>query len=300
MDNVVEVTGLTCRFGSTLALNGIDLTTPKGIVHGIVGINGAGKSTLLKHLLGLLCPQEGTIRVFGQDPIRELQSVLRRVGYLSEKRDLPEWMRVDDLMRYTKAFYPSWDDAYAQELLATFDLSETKRCGELSQGMRAQAALIAAAAHRPDLLILDEPSTGLDVVVRHDILDAIVRAVAEDGRTVIFSSHLLDEVESMSDRVTMIHEGRIVLDGSVQILRDTFRVSQVRLTASASSRPDVPTALALVGHGRFWSVTHKGTAEKMQELISPLGAEVTESRKASLEEIFVAHVGRSAQIEACI
>jgi ABC-2 type transport system ATP-binding protein len=298
MDNVVEVTGLTRRFGTTLALDGVDLSTPKGIVHGIVGINGAGKSTLLKHLLGLLRPQDGTVRVFGQDPIRELQAVLRRVGYLSEDRDLPEWMRVDDLMRYTKAFYPSWDDSYAHELLETFDLSPTKRCGELSQGMRAQAALIAASAHKPDLLILDEPSSGLDVVVRHDILDAIVRAVADDGRTVIFSSHLLDEVESMSDRVTMIHEGRVVLDGSVQIIHDTFRVSQVRLATSDSSRPAIPMSLALVGHGRFWSVTHTGTAEKIQELISPIGAEVTESRKATLEEVFVAHVGRNAQIKA--
>jgi ABC-2 type transport system ATP-binding protein len=292
MDNVIEISGLTRRFGTMLALDRVNLSTPRGIVHGIVGINGAGKSTLIKHLLGLLRPQEGTVRLFGKDPIHDLVSVLSRVGYLSEERDLPEWMRVDDLLRYTKAFYPSWDDAYARELLETFDLPPSKRCGELSQGMRAQAALIAAAAHKPDILILDEPSTGLDVIVRRDILAAVVRAVADEERTVLFSSHLLDEVERMSDRVTMIHEGRVVLDGNVEDIRSSFRVSQVRLAKPQASRPAFAAALSLAGHGRFWTVTHAGTVDRVRSELASHGGEVSESRKATLEEVFVAHVGR--------
>src|SRR5688500_19130660 len=170
-----------------------------GQAYVLVGANGACKTPLLKHLLGLLRAQTGSVRVFGLDPVRDPVGVLGRVGYLSEERELPEWMRVDELMRYTQAYHPTWDASYARELLETFALDPAKKIKELSKGMRAQAGLIAAVAHRPQLLILDEPSSGLDAVVRRDILDAIVRAVADDGRTVIFSSHLLGEVERMSD-----------------------------------------------------------------------------------------------------
>src|SRR5690606_6615550 len=109
-------------------------------------------------------------------------SVLQRIGYLSEERDLPEWMRIEELLRYTAAYYPNWDFAYARELVETFALDTSKKVKDLSKGMRAQAGLIAAVAHRPELLLLDEPSTGLDAVVRKDILNAIIRTVAEEGR----------------------------------------------------------------------------------------------------------------------
>jgi ABC-2 type transport system ATP-binding protein len=227
------------------------------------------------------------------DPVRELVPVLRRVGYLSEQRDLPEWMRVEDLLRYTQAYYPNWDTRYAQELLETFGLDPRKKCGDLSQGMRAQAGLIIAVAHRPELLILDEPSSGLDAVVRRDILDAIVRTVADDGRTVLFSSHLLGEIERMSDRVTMIHDGRVVLDGSVETIRSSCRVSQARFPEKLTRAPALEGALCAVGHGRSWSVTHTSSLEQLRAEVERLGAEITESREATLEELFLARFGRS-------
>ena len=219
MTNIVDVQGLSRQFGPTTALDAVNFSATQGRVHGLVGMNGAGKTTLIKHLLGLLRPTRGSVRVFGLDPVRDPVGVLRRVGYLSEYRELPEWMRIDELLRYTQAYYPSWDVAYARELLDTFGLDGKRKVAGLSQGMRAQTGLVVAVAHRPDLLILDEPSSGLDAVVRQDILDAIVRTVADDGRTVIFSSHLLDEVERMSDHVTMIHDGKVVLNGSVEDIR---------------------------------------------------------------------------------
>ena len=207
MGQIVDVNDLSRSFGSKSALDGVSFRATAGQVYGLVGANGAGKTTLLKHLLGLLRAATGSVRVFGLDPVRDPVGVLSRVGYLSEERELPEWMRVDELMRYTQAFHPTWDAAYARELLESFALDPSKKVKELSKGMRAQVGLIAAVAHRPELLILDEPSSGLDAVVRRDILDAIVRTVADDGRTVIFSSHLLDEVERMSDHVTLMHHG---------------------------------------------------------------------------------------------
>src|SRR5687767_10994728 len=225
---VVDVNDLSRSFGHKTALDGVSFRATVGQVHGLVGSNGAGKTTLLKHLLGLLRATTGAVRVFGLDPVRDPVGVLRRVGYLSEERELPEWMSVDELMCYTQAFHPTWDAAYARELLETFALDPAKKVKELSKGMRAQAGLLVAVAHRPELLILDEPSSGLDAVVRRDILDAIVRTVADDGRTVIFSSHLLEEVERMSDHVTMLHGGRVTLSGALDDVRHGYQRSRVR------------------------------------------------------------------------
>ena len=184
MGLVVDVTDLSRSFGRKAALDRVSFHAVTGCVCGLVGANGAGKTTLIKHLLGLLRANTGSVRVFGLDPVRDPVGVLGRVGYLSEERELPEWMRVDELMNYTQAFHPTWDGSYARELLETFGLDPSKKVKELSKGLGAQAGLVAAVAHRPELLILDEPSSGLDAVVRRDILDAIVRTVADDGRTV--------------------------------------------------------------------------------------------------------------------
>ena len=154
--SVVELEDLSRRFGKTVALDDVSLRVPQGCVYGLVGANGAGKTTLIKHVLGLLKAKSGFVRVFGLDPVRNPVSVLRRIGYLSEERELPEWMRIDELMRYTQAYHPNWDQAYADELLRTFGLDVSKKVKNLSKGMRAQTGLIAAVAHRPELLLLDE------------------------------------------------------------------------------------------------------------------------------------------------
>jgi ABC-2 type transport system ATP-binding protein len=290
---VVEVNDLTRSFGGKTALDGVSFRATAGQVHGLVGSNGAGKTTLLKHLLGLLRATGGSVRVFGLDPVREPVGVLSRIGYLSEERELPEWMRIDELMSYTQAFHPTWDASYARELLETFALDPAKKIKDLSKGMRAQAGLITAVAHRPELLILDEPSSGLDAVVRRDILDAVVRAVADDGRTVIFSSHLLDEVERMSDHVTMIQNGRVSLSGVLDEVRAAYQRSRVRFTEHSDQPPVLDTALAVEGGGRSWSVIHSGSPEQFRQSVRERGGEVVESRNATLEEIFLARAGRN-------
>jgi ABC-2 type transport system ATP-binding protein len=182
----VEITGLNRRFGATLALNQVSLQVRRGRVFGLVGANGAGKTTLIKHVLGRLKAQSGVVRVFGLDPVADPVAVLGRIGYLSENRDLPAWMRVDELLRYTAAFYPKWDMAYAEELRRQFGLAPRAKIRTLSRGENAKAGLLIALAYRPELLLLDEPSSGLDPVVRRDILEAIIRTVADEGRTVFF------------------------------------------------------------------------------------------------------------------
>ena len=222
-DPVIAVSDLTRRFGARAALDGVSVAVPRGGVYGLVGENGAGKTTLIKHILGLLRAQSGSVRVFGLDPVAEPVAVLSRIGYLSEETDLPGWMRVDELIRYSRAFYPKWDDAFAEELRRTFALDAAARVKNLSKGQKARAGLLIALAYRPELLVLDEPSSGLDPIVRRDILGAILRTIADEGRTVLFSSHLLDEVEQVADHVTMIRSGKIVLSAPLREIKDAHR-----------------------------------------------------------------------------
>src|SRR2546428_9544692 len=210
-ESVVTVSELTRRFGATTALASVSWSMPRGAVYGLVGANGAGKTTLIKHILGLLRAASGSVRVFGLDPVADTVAVLSRIGYLSEENDLPGWMRVDELIRYTSAFYPKWDDAYAEELRRAFALDPAAKIKDLSRGQKARMGLLIALAHRPELLVLDEPSSRLDPIVRRDILRAVNRTLADEGRALLFSLHLLQEVEQVADHVTMIHQGAIVL-----------------------------------------------------------------------------------------
>src|SRR6266849_1574525 len=165
-------------------------------------------------------------RVFGADPVADPVGVLSRIGYLSEENDLPGWMRIEELIRYQRAFYPRWDGAYAEELRQAFALDPTAKIKTLSKGQKARVGLLIALAYRPELLVLDEPSSGLDPIVRRDILGAVIRTIADEGRTVLFSSHLLGEVEQVADHVTMIHHGKIVLSAPLDAIRESHRVGE--------------------------------------------------------------------------
>src|SRR5437660_6928931 len=269
---VVRVEGLTRRFGAKKALDSVSLSVPRGIVYGLVGANGAGKTTLIKHVLGLLKAQAGSIRVFGLDPVKEPVAVLSRIGYLSEEGDLPGWMRVDELMRYMRAFYPTWDEAYAQDLRRRFALDPAAKVKTLSKGQRARAGLLVALAYRPELLLLDEPSSGLDPIVRRDILGAIVRTIADEGRTVLFSSHLLDEVERISDRVAMLKEGRILFTGDMDEIKQTHHRLTLRFGDERQQPPPLNGVLSWEGRGCEWTAVANGRIEALTLAASAVGA----------------------------
>lgn len=245
-DPVIEISALTRRFGAVTALDDVSFTLRRGGVYGLVGANGAGKTTLIRHILGLLRAESGWVRVFGLDPVADPVGVLSRVGYLSEENDLPRWMRVDELIRYTRAFYPHWDDAYAEELRLTFALEPTAKVKHLSKGQKARLGILIALAYRPELLVLDEPSSGLDPIVRRDILGAIIRTIAHEGRSVLFSSHLLDEVEEVADHVTMISHGRILLSAPLEEIKQSHRAGGRTLSLNeifvARAGTDAPPA----------------------------------------------------------
>ncbi len=300
MESAVLVKDLTRRFRSKVALDNVSLTVEPGCVFGLVGENGAGKTTLIKHLMGLLNAQSGSVRVFGADPVNDPAGALSRIGYLSEDRDIPGWMRVDELMRYTQGFYPKWDDGFADELCKTFELDLTQKIKTLSLGQTAKAALIAALAHRPDLLVLDEPSSGLDALVRQHILGAIIRTVADEGRTVLFSSHLLDEVEAVSDYVAIINQGKIVICDRLDAIRSSHCRLALAFDEAQARPPALPGALSCVGNGKEWVVIGDGEADALKTHAASLNATVVHEETPSLEEIFVARVGlgRASKAEA--
>jgi ABC-2 type transport system ATP-binding protein len=292
--SVVAITDLSRRFGPKVVLNDISLYVPRGSVFGLVGENGAGKTTLIKHILGLLRAESGTVRVFGLDPVADPVAVLGRIGYLSEQPDLPGWMRVDELLRYTQAFYPGWDMAYAERLRAQFGLDPAQRLKTLSKGQMAKAGLLAAQAHRPDLLLLDEPSSGLDPLVRRDILEAVIRTVAEEGRTVFFSSHLLEEIERVSDHIAMVHQGRMVLYGALDEIKAQHRRFTLHFETTQAEPPVIAGALSISGMGKEWTVMCNGGRTELPAVTARLGARIVAEHTPSLNEIFVAHAGTVA------
>jgi ABC-2 type transport system ATP-binding protein len=223
---------------------------------------------------------------------------LARIGYLSEQPDLPGWMRVHELLRYTQAFYPRWDTNYANKLLEQFGLDVDARIRTLSKGERARVGLIAAEAHRPDLLILDEPSSGLDPIVRRDILEAIIRTVTDEGRTVIFSSHLLDEVERVSDYLAMLHKGTLKLCAPLDEIKVQHRRIVLRFDVVHAEAPRVPGAIHVDGAGREWTVICDAARLDAPAMTQILGASIVEDCPASLDEIFVAHAGNTGQLHA--
>ena len=288
-ETAVDVRGLSRTFGRKLALQNIDFQLPVGCVCGLVGVNGAGKTTLIKHLLGLLKAQHGSVSVFGADPIRDPKKVLSHVGYLSETGELPGWMRVKELFSFLRPLYLGWDDRYAEDLRARFDLDPNARLRNLSKGQKARAGLIAALAHRPRLLLLDEPSSGLDPLVRRDILTAIVRTIADEGRTVLFSSHLLDEVERVCDRIAMLRGGQMVFQGELEAIkrvrkRIVFHFSEARL-----SPPVWKHAISWEGGGQTWSALALVDGEDRWQLETSEAGSMVEQSPASLDDIFRAY-----------
>jgi ABC-type multidrug transport system ATPase subunit len=294
---VIDVSELTRRFGARTALGSVSVSVPRGAVYGLVGANGAGKTTLIKHVLGLLRPESGSVRVFGLDPVAEPVAVLSRIGYLSEENDLPGWMTVDELLRYSRALYPGWDDVYAEELRQTFALDPAARIKTLSKGQKARAGLLIALAYRPELLVLDEPSSGLDPIVRRDILGAVIRTIAHEGRTVLFSSHLLGEVEQVADHVTMISQGRVALSAPLDAMKEAHRCVTVRFPQPRARPPDVVGVLRWDGTGQDWTAVCGDGWGELQAAIAALGARIVAERAPALDELFFAHVGRHAAYE---
>jgi ABC-2 type transport system ATP-binding protein len=288
----IEVRGLAKQFDATTAVAGLDLTVERHRITGFLGRNGAGKSTTIKILLGMLAPTSGTGKVLGYD-ITDPQASLeirRRVAYVGEDKGLYAYMTVAELIRFTRSFYADWDAHHEARLVERYELPLDRKIRALSKGMRTKLALLLALSRRPELMILDEPTEGLDPVAIEDLLQELAGRSA-DGTTVFFSSHQLDEVERIADDVVVIARGKLVLDSSLDDVRAHYRSVIAGFTAApAESAFLMPGVRSAKVSGRQVSVLVTANVDAVVERARALGATSVDVENVSLREVFLERV----------
>jgi ABC-2 type transport system ATP-binding protein len=266
--------GLIKRFGTRNVLDGCDISVPAGSVTGLLGGNGAGKTTLIRCLLGLARPDGGSALTFGEEAWDLSGAAKARLGYVAQTPAHFAWMRVGDLLAYTGTFYPTWDHALAGRLSTQWGIDATARAGRLSPGESQRLALVLALAHRPELLVLDEPAASLDPLGRRQFLAAVLEA-AGAGVTVLFSTHLCADLERVADRVAVLRDGRITVQAGVDELKE--QVQRLRVTVAGPLPQVLPVAHQLsrrdVADGAVL-VVREGAEESARRLRQECGAEV--------------------------
>ena len=284
---MIEACGLSKSFGTAHVLQGVDLTIPRGSVTGLLGKNGSGKSTLLKCLLGLLKPSSGTAQILGEDGWNLSAEAKAQLGYVAQEVSLYSWMRVRQIIEYTAAFYPTWNQELAIDLARRWELPTEDRVGPMSQGQQQKLALVLALGHEPDLLILDEPVASLDPSALREFLSTLLEITRDENRTVLFSTHITTDLERVADHVAVLKEGKIVYHDQLDELKES--VKRLRVT----SESDLPSSFGVANSLRA-EVSGKHALVAVAEVGPTLVAEIESRWQASvsvedlsLEEIFL-------------
>lgn len=230
-NQVIRVDGIRKQFRGQEVLKGVSFEVQAGQTYAFLGRNGAGKTTLIRMLLGLLDPDAGSVSILGINPRTNPLAVRRRVGYLAEDQKMFGWMTIEQIVRFIAPFYDAWDDALAEQYLDQFELPRQTKIKHLSKGQNVRLGLVLALAHRPEVVILDDPVLGLDPIMRKEFNRDLIAHLQGEGRTVLYSSHLLYEVEPVADAVGILHKGQIVRQGATEDLRDQVK----RLLVPATS-----------------------------------------------------------------
>jgi ABC-2 type transport system ATP-binding protein len=291
--NMIDTQGLSKSYSGKAALRGLNLAVPRGSICGFLGRNGAGKTTTLKLLLGMLRPDSGQIRLFGEAVESEASSIAarRRIGFVSEDKELYPFMNVGQTIRFTRPFFPGWRRDLEEKYLELFRLPLRKAVPKLSKGMRTQLMLLLAMARGAELLMMDEPTSGLDPAMTEEILRALADLAANGETTIFFSSHQLAEVEQLCDRVCIIGEGQAVIDGELDELKSQYR--RILLTFDGAV-PNALASLADIDHlrqrGRTASLLTHGNVDALVDRARELGSAAVEVRPVTLKELFLDHV----------
>ena len=284
----IHVENLRKGFGQKQVLRGVNMDVPAGSIFGFLGLNGAGKTTLIRILLGLLRADTGQCLVEGINPLINAIGVRTRVGYMAENQTMYGWMRVGQLIEWVSRFYPSWDSALAASLRDQMRLDANEKVGALSKGQTSRLALLLALAHRPQTVILDDPTLGLDPIARRDLLRDVISQLQDRGATVFFSSHLLYEIEPICDRVAILHEGRIIQSAPVDELRE--QVKRIVVTPMDAARmPELPGLLDVQAQDGQWSLTVNDVGAARHAL-APISRGEPTVMDLNLDEIFEAYV----------
>jgi ABC-2 type transport system ATP-binding protein len=293
---IVELRNVSRKY-RFFSLEEISLTLEPGQIMGLVGPNGAGKSTTIRILMGLVRPDRGEVRVFGHSMHTEQALAKKNVGYVSDDMRLYTHATLEWHMKFVASIYPGWDAAYAAALLERFNLKPAQVIKGLSSGEHVKAMLLLVLARRPKLLVLDEPTTGLDPVARHELLTELMDVLNDESRSILFSSHNTADVERISDRITFIDRGRIVDSNDKEAFLESWR--RLRLDVPDGTTLPVPEGVVdMDATARVATVTTRRYAPDLHEVYRRAGAVVQEVQRMTLEEIFVANVMASRKERA--
>lgn len=287
----LEIRGLVKRYAK-FTLGPVDLTVPRGAIYGLIGPNGAGKSTLIDLVFGIGGNDAGSIRALGLDHRLDEVALKHRVAYVSPDLNFATWGRIGKAIRFVRGFYPDWDDTYCAALLSSFGLSESDKIATLSFGARTKLSLLLALSRRPALLVLDEPTTGLDPVSKQQVFGELLQAVSDGERSVLISSHGLGDIERFADHVGLIKEGRLLLEGRTDEIVDRYRL--VEFFSPGTAITSLPAGLTVLR--RFDDRIHalldqQSAASAWLEARPAASASFT---RLTLEDLFIALVKEPA------
>ncbi len=289
MDKAIELTRLAWRAGKAFSLDDIDLNVPAGSIYGFLGPNGSGKTTTVRLLTGMIKPHGGRIRVLGMEAPGDLPSILKRVGYVPERPHIYPALTAQEQLDFHASFFEGWDGGWARELMTRLGLDPSRKIARMSKGEIGKLMILLALAQRPDLLLLDEPTDGLDPVVRRDVLSAVLDYVSETGATVFISSHLVHELERICDWVGVMDNGRLLAELPMQQFKNGIKRIRVReapeladeapFTLLSRDRTNGPASI------ETWIV--RGWEEPMRDYFDRVGATLRDVIDLDLEESFV-------------
>lgn len=286
----ITADGLAKDYRKVRAVDGLALRVPRGSVYGFLGRNGAGKTTTIRMLMGLAHPTAGTASVLGMSWPQDRIAILQRTAYVAEKKLLFDWMKGSDLLRFNRAFFPTWSDALADQCVRHLEIPMNKLFKELSLGNRTKICLLLAFAQGAELMILDEPTSGLDPVVTDRFLKLLIEEFAGEGRTVFYCSHQLTEVEKVADWIGIIDHGKLLLEARLDDLRAEYR----RVTASGNELPAnlKSPMVSNIPSGSFREYVVSRGADSFVAELSNQGATIVEVAPLSLGEMFLRLVGK--------
>ncbi len=288
-ETLISVRNLCRRYGTVQAVTDTNLSVSKGSIVGLLGTNGAGKTTLIRLLMGHLYPDSGTVEVLGTNPRKHTAQTRQRVAYVSERMELPGRMCLNDVLKLNRQFFPKWNVELATQLTKEFDIDPRARLSRLSLGQKRRAVLLQAICQSADLLILDEPFSGLDAIFRRQCLDMLMTVAIDYGQTILVSSHLLNDVERLVDRVALMKQGTVFQTGDLEQLKARMRM--VRVPGELNSLPELPVSDVRVFGNRTTRGETKfvldGYSDDMQQSLVTTFGDNIRVEHMNLEDIFV-------------